>query len=119
MTKIILTFAIVIGLILQWATTSVCRYNFTIDKKTQALNIISDEVNPSLGTTNTYYFHELNCNDANFSFDITARKLKKYPINGKFDFIISSIIKNCGHSKLNENYKCNLYKPLISNNLIN
>ena len=71
MTKIILTFAIVIGLILQWATTSVCRYNFTIDKKTQALNIISDEVNQSLGTTNTYYFHELNCNDANFSFDIT------------------------------------------------
>tara|TARA_Y100000748_G_C15126182_1_gene344298 strand:- start:169 stop:462 length:294 start_codon:yes stop_codon:yes gene_type:complete len=71
LTKIILTFAIVIGLILQWATTSVCRYNFTIDKKTQALNIISDEVNPSLGTTNTYYFHELNCNDANFSFDIT------------------------------------------------
>ena len=55
----------------------------------------------------------------NFSFDISARKLKKYPINGKFDFIISSIIKNCGHSKLNENYKCNLYKPLISNNLIN
>ena len=34
MTKIILTFGIVIGLILQWATTNVCRYNFTIDKKT-------------------------------------------------------------------------------------
>ena len=23
-----------------------------------------------MGYTNTYYFHELNCNDANFSFDI-------------------------------------------------
>ena len=70
MTKVILTIGIVIGLILQWATTSVCRYNFTIDKKTQALKIISDEVKPTLGYTNTYYFHELNCNDANFSFDI-------------------------------------------------
>ena len=43
MTKIILTFGIVIGLILQWATTNVCRYNFTIDKKTQALKIISED----------------------------------------------------------------------------
>ena len=70
MTKIILTIGIVIGLILQWATTNVCRYNFTIDKKTQALKIISEEVKPTLGYTNTYYFHELNCNDANFSLDI-------------------------------------------------
>ena len=70
MTKIILTIGIVIGLILQWATTSVCRYNFTIDKKTQALKIISDEVKPTLGYTNTYYFHELNCNDADFDLDI-------------------------------------------------
>ena len=37
----------------------------------------------------------------------------------EFDFIISSIVKNCGHSKLKENYKCSYYKPLISNNLIN
>ena len=70
MTKIILTIGIVIGLILQWATTNVCRYNFTIDKKTQALKIISEEVKPTLGYTNTYYFHDLNFNDANFSFDI-------------------------------------------------
>ena len=59
MTKIILTIGIVIGLILQWATTNVCRYNFTIDKKTQALKIISEEVKPTLGYTNTYYFHDL------------------------------------------------------------
>ena len=55
----------------------------------------------------------------NFKFDIANKKLNKYPSNGKFDFIISSIAKNCGYSSLKENYKCNYYKPLISNNLIN
>ena len=55
----------------------------------------------------------------NFMFDIANRKLNKYPSNGRFDFIISSVAKNCGHSGLKENYKCNYYKPLISNNLIN
>ena len=55
----------------------------------------------------------------NFKFDISKKELNKYPSNGKFNFIISSIAKNCGHSGLKENYKCNYYKPLISNNLIN
>ena len=57
--------------------------------------------------------------NANFTFDIANKKLNQYPLNGKFEFIISSIAKNCGHSKLKENYKCSYYKPLISNNLIN
>jgi hypothetical protein len=55
----------------------------------------------------------------NLQFDIANKKLNKYPSRGKFDFIISSIAKNCGHSQLSENYKCSYYKPLISNNLIN
>ena len=55
----------------------------------------------------------------NFKFDIANKKLNSYPSNGKFDFIISSIAKNCGHSNLKENYECSYYKPLISNNLIN
>ena len=54
-----------------------------------------------------------------FKFNIANKKLNQYPLNGKFDFIISSFAKNCGHSNLKENYKCNYYKPLISNNLIN
>ena len=56
---------------------------------------------------------------ANFKFDIVERKLELYPINGKFDFIISSIAKNCGHYEFKENYKCSFYKPLISSTLIN
>ena len=55
----------------------------------------------------------------NFKFDIANKKLNRYPSNGKFDFIISSIAKDCGYSNLKENYKCNYYKPLISTNLIN
>jgi len=47
------------------------------------------------------------------------KKLELYPLNGKFDFIISSIAKNCGHYEFEENYKCSFYKPLISSTLIN
>ena len=57
--------------------------------------------------------------NANFKFDILEKKLELYPINGKLDFIISSFAKNCGHFEFNDNYKCSLYKPLISSNLIN
>jgi hypothetical protein len=57
--------------------------------------------------------------DANFKFDIDKKKLELYPKNGKFDFIISSIAKNCGHDSFKENYKCSFYKPLISSSLIN
>ena len=57
--------------------------------------------------------------NANFKFDIVEKKLELYPMNGKFDFIISSIAKDCGHYKLKESYKCNFYKPLISSTLIN
>ena len=32
---------------------------------------------------------------ANFKFDIEQRELELYPLNGKFDFIISSIAKDC------------------------
>ena len=55
----------------------------------------------------------------NFKFDIVKKKLELYPKNGKFDFIISSIAKNCGHNNFKENYKCSFYKPLISSTLIN
>jgi len=55
---------------------------------------------------------------ANFKFDIIDKKLELYPANGKFDFIISSIAKDCGHYRFKDNYKCSFYKPLISSTLI-
>jgi hypothetical protein len=54
-----------------------------------------------------------------FKFDISTNKLHKYSTKGKLDFIISSITKDCGFSNMNDTYKCNYYKPLISQNLIN
>jgi hypothetical protein len=54
-----------------------------------------------------------------FKFDISTNKLHKYSTKGKLDFIISSITKDCGFSSMNDTYKCNYYKPLISQNLIN
>ncbi len=56
---------------------------------------------------------------ANFKFDIIDKKLEVYPTNGKFDFIISSIAKDCDHYDFEDNYKCSFYKPLISSSLIN
>ena len=55
----------------------------------------------------------------NLKFDISTKKLDKYSTKGKLDFIISSVTKNCGYLTMNDTYKCNYYKPLISQNLIN
>ena len=57
--------------------------------------------------------------NANFKYDILNKKLELYSTTGKFDFIISSFSKDCGHYKFKDNYKCSIYKPLISSNLIN
>ena len=57
--------------------------------------------------------------NANFKFDIVKKRLELYTENGNFDFIISSIAKNCGYDNFKENYKCSFYKPLISSTLIN
>ena len=55
----------------------------------------------------------------NLQFDIKTRELKVYDEKGKLNFIVSTYAKNCGFSDLKSKYKCNLYKPLISKNLIN
>ncbi len=55
----------------------------------------------------------------NLQFDITKEKLKIFDKTGKLDFVISTYAKNCGYSSLNDKYRCKIYKPLISNNLIN
>ena len=55
----------------------------------------------------------------NLKFDILTKKLGKYPAKGKLDFIVSSISKDCGFASMDDTYKSNYYKPLISQNLIN
>ena len=50
--KVMITFAIVLSTILFWATSNVCRYNFAIEKKTNQLNILAQEIDASIPTEN-------------------------------------------------------------------
>ena len=68
--KIIILLAILILSILYWATTNVCRYNFAIEKRTKVLNIVTEELDPTLGKAKYYQYVELNCNDIDLDWDI-------------------------------------------------
>ena len=68
--KIIILLAILILSILYWATTNVCRYNFAIEKRTNILNIVTEEIDPTLGRAEHYQYVELNCNDIDLDWDI-------------------------------------------------
>ena len=67
--KVMIAFAIILSTILFWATSNVCRYNFAIEKKTNQLNIIAQEIDPSIPLAKVYYFKELNCNNVNLTWD--------------------------------------------------
>ena len=68
--KVMIFFAIVISSILYWAASNVCRYNFAVEKRTDTLNIITEEMDPSLGNAKYYFYEELNCNDVDLDWDI-------------------------------------------------
>ena len=55
----------------------------------------------------------------NLEFNINKKELKAYDNKSKLEFIISTYAKNCGYKNFQSKYECNLYKPLISQNLIN
>ena len=61
--------SIIIISLMYWATSNVCRYNFTIEKRTKQLNIIASEIKPAIPLTEVYYFRELNCNNVDLSWD--------------------------------------------------
>ena len=67
--KVMIIFAIVLSTILFWATSNVCRYNFAIEKKTNQLNILAQEIDASIPMAQVYYFKELNCNNVNLTWD--------------------------------------------------
>ena len=41
--KIMIFFAVIISAALYWATSNVCRYNFALEKRTNILNVVTDE----------------------------------------------------------------------------
>ena len=68
--KVMIFFAIVISSILYWATSNVCKYNFALEKRTNILNIVTDEIDPSLGNARYYVYRELNCNNVDLDWDV-------------------------------------------------
>ena len=68
--KVMIFFAIIISAILYWATSNVCKYNFALEKRTNILNIVTDEIDPSLGNARYYIYRELNCNNVDLDWDI-------------------------------------------------
>ena len=68
--KVMIFFAIIISAILFWGTSNVCKYNFALEKRTNILNIVTDEIDPSLGNARYYVYRELNCNDVDLDWDI-------------------------------------------------
>ena len=68
--KVMIFFAIIISAILFWATSNVCKYNFALEKRTNILNIVTDEIDPSLGNARYYIYRELNCDDVDLDWDV-------------------------------------------------
>ena len=56
---------------------------------------------------------------SNFKFNLKKNELEQLPENNNYKLYISSLLKDCGYGDINSTYKCNFYKPLISENLIN
>ena len=56
---------------------------------------------------------------SNFKFNLKKNELEQLPENNNYKLYISSLLKDCGYEDINSTYKCNFYKPLISENLIN
>ena len=68
--KVMIVVAMIISALLYWATTNVCRYNFALEKRTSEINIISAEVQPTLGLAKIYYYEELNCNNIELDWNL-------------------------------------------------
>ena len=68
--KVMIVVAMIITALLYWATSNVCKYNFALEKRTSEINIISAEVQPTLGLAKVYYYEELNCNNIELDWDL-------------------------------------------------
>ena len=68
--KVMIVVAMIITALLYWATSNVCKYNFALEKRTSEINIVSAEVEPTLGLAKVYYYEELNCNAIELDWDL-------------------------------------------------
>ena len=74
--------ALVVSSIVYWSLSNICRFNYSIDKKTKILNEIAKEADIDFGSTKVYYFKELNClpTDTEFEFQRLMRNLSHVSI---------------------------------------
>ena len=70
MKVVMMFFAIIISTILYWTTANVCKYNFAVEKRTNILNVITEEIDPTIPKAKIYYYKELNCADVELDWDI-------------------------------------------------
>ena len=77
--KVMIFLLIVLSTLMYWTTSNVCRYNFAVEKKTNQLNILLSEIDPSIPMTKVYYLKELNCNSVDLSWDY-ERVIKNFKI---------------------------------------
>ena len=70
MIKVMIVVAMIITALLYWATSNVCKYNFALEKRTSEINIVSAEVQPTLGLAKVYYYEELNCNNIELDWNL-------------------------------------------------
>ena len=68
--KVMIVVAMIITALLYWATSNVCKYNFALEKRTSEINIVSAEVQPTLGLAKVYYYEELNCNNIELDWNL-------------------------------------------------
>ncbi len=68
--KVMIFFAIIISSILYWTASNVCRYNFALEKNTNLVNIVTEEIDPTIGNAKYYVYRELNCNDVDLDWDV-------------------------------------------------
>ena len=68
--KVMIVVAMIITALLYWATSNVCKYNFALEKRTSEINIVSAEVQPTLGLAKIYYYEELNCNNIELDWNL-------------------------------------------------
>ena len=68
--KVMIFIALITITLLYWATSNVCRYNFALEKRTNIINIVTDEIDPTLGNAKYYVYKELNCNDVDLDWDV-------------------------------------------------
>ena len=70
MKSLMVFIAIIVSTLLLWTTSNVCKYNFAIEKKTNIMNIITEEIDPTIPKAKVYYYEELNCSKVDLEWDL-------------------------------------------------